>query len=74
MTEPIFHHDDESLGSEGLCFMTKFRADRLLFLAAVPVPFSKIGPAGCRPPGIHSTSSPRRSVKWWSTFRAPDFA
>jgi glutathione S-transferase len=32
-------------GSEGICFATKFWADRLLFLAAVPVLFSKIGPA-----------------------------
>ena len=32
-------------GSEGLCFATKFWADRLLFLAAVPVLFAKIGPA-----------------------------
>ena len=32
-------------GSEGLCFATKFWADRLLSLAAVPVRFSKIGPA-----------------------------
>jgi len=32
-------------GSEGLSFATKFWADRLLFMAAVPARFSKIGPA-----------------------------
>lgn len=32
-------------GSEGICFATKFWADRLLFMAAVPVLFGKIGPA-----------------------------
>lgn len=32
-------------GSEGLCLATGFWADRLLFLAAVPVVFSAIGPA-----------------------------
>ena len=32
-------------GSEGLCFATNAWADRQLFLAAVPVLFSKIGPA-----------------------------
>lgn len=32
-------------GSEGLCFATSFWADRLLFQAAVPVLFSRIGPA-----------------------------
>jgi len=32
-------------GSEGLCFAAKFWADRLLFLAAVPVLFAKIAPA-----------------------------
>ena len=32
-------------GSEGICFATKFWADRLLFMAAVPVLFAKIGPA-----------------------------
>ncbi len=32
-------------GSEGLCFATGFWADRLLFQAAVPVLFSRIGPA-----------------------------
>ena len=33
------------VGSEGLCFAAKFWADRLLFLAAVPVLFAKIAPA-----------------------------
>jgi glutathione S-transferase len=32
-------------GSEGLCFAVGFWADRLLFQAAVPVLFSRIGPA-----------------------------
>lgn len=32
-------------GSDGLCFATGFWADRLLFQAAVPVLFSRIGPA-----------------------------
>lgn len=32
-------------GSEGVSFATAFWADRLLFMAAVPVLFSKIGPA-----------------------------
>src|SRR5215468_10305937 len=32
-------------GSEGLCFALQFWAERLLFMAAVPVIFSKIAPA-----------------------------
>ena len=32
-------------GSEGLCFALQFWAERLLFMAAVPVLFSKIAPA-----------------------------
>jgi glutathione S-transferase len=32
-------------GGEGIAFMTSFWADRLLFLAAVPVLFAKLGPA-----------------------------
>jgi glutathione S-transferase len=32
-------------GSEGIAFATNFWADRLLFLAAVPVLFAKLGPA-----------------------------